>query len=257
MLLSVIMITCTLLCFYFFYQSISGTPSEDALWSVIVLVLVYQLLNYLPIEWPISDELKVWLHPAFFILLAIIFGEDLKKMLSKWGRKLKIKQFLRRNQLSQAAIDELVSGIHLLSKDSIGALIVIQQRADLTSIIRGGIELDSRIESGLLYSIFISNRHNHLHDGAVLIQEDRLTHAAVYLPMTRSMNLEKHLGTRHRAALGTAEETDAIVIAVSEERGTISMAYAGKLFEDIDIRTLKQKLQGLLYKSSLDRLTLY
>jgi diadenylate cyclase len=241
---------------YLFYISISGTPSEDALWSIIAIAIVYEVLSYLPIDWLIFSTVGQWLKPAIFILLTMIFAQDIKRLLSKWGRRIKIKSFLRTHELSQATIDEIVHGVHLLSKSSIGGLIVIQQRADLSSIVRGGIELDARVESGLLYAIFISHRYNHLHDGAALIYEDRITHAAVYLPMTRSMNLDKHLGTRHRAALGISEETDAIVIVVSEERGTVSLAYGGKLMEDVEIRKLKQRLESFVHNSSLDRINI-
>ena len=256
MLVSTLVFLCALAFCYLFYVSISGTPSEDALWSVLTIAIIYEAIAYLPIDWPMFANIAQWIKPAVFILLAMIFAQDIKRLLSKWGRRIKIKSFLRTHQLSQATIDEIVHGVHLLSKKSIGALIVIQQRADLSSIVRGGIELDARVESGLLYAIFISHRYNHLHDGAALIHEDRLTHAAVYLPMTRSMNLDKHLGTRHRAALGISEETDAIVIAVSEERGTVSLAYGGKLTEDVEIRNLKQKLESFVHNSSLDRISI-
>ena len=193
MVVSIVIAICLLIVFYLFYVSILGTPSEDALWSVIYLFIVYKVLSYLPIEWPFSEMMIIWSKPAVFVVLVVIFAADIKKLCSKIGRKFKIRHFLHPRQLSQESLDEIMSAIHLLSKTPTGALIVIQQRADLSSIMRGGIMLDARVESGLLYSIFISHRYNHLHDGAVLIHEDRITHAAVYLPMTRSMKLENPL----------------------------------------------------------------
>jgi diadenylate cyclase len=247
MMITTIFITCCSLIFLFFFlKVVSGTPSEDAFWGAVALIALYQAISLIPIEWPQLKVIEPWLIPGLVIALMVLFTSELKRLLSLCGTQVNWRRFISVSPISHRVIDEVVEATDHLSRNSTGALIVIRQRADLSVFVRGGVELDARVHSGLVYALFISARDNHLHDGAVVIEGDRLTRAASYLPMTRSLNLEQHLGTRHRAALGISEETDAVVIVVSEERGSISVAYGGRLEEAISTDQLSKRLYSLV-----------
>ncbi|MBM4291794.1 MAG: TIGR00159 family protein [Deltaproteobacteria bacterium] len=228
------------------YREVRGTPSEHALWGALALSASYLLLKAL-LGQRLPLNLGAWLGTSWGILVTLLFAEELKRALRRLGEAVNPERlFGGAPRLSQRVMEEVLRATETLSRRSTGALIVVRQRADLSTFVRQGVRLDAEVSAELLYALFISDRDNHLHDGAALIEGERLTRASTYLPMSRALTLNQRLGTRHRAALGLSEETDALVVVVSEERGSVSLAYAGRLEEDLDPTALRRRLQAFV-----------
>ena len=177
------------------------------------------------------------------IVLVILFQPEIRKALEQIGRGTRIN--VRRDEAVEDAnklIDEIIRCLLSLSRRRVGALIVFENKTGLKDIIENGIMLDSKISAGLLENIFEPNTP--LHDGAVVIRGDRIMSAASFLTLTDA-SISHDLGTRHRAALGVSETTDATVLIVSEETGIISMAKSGKLMRHLDQKTLRTVLEAM------------
>ena len=142
-------------------------------------------------------------------------------------------------------INELAHAVQVFTKNKMGALIVLERNTGLNEVIETGIEIGGKVTAELLVNIFIPNTP--LHDGAVVIRNDKIMAAGCFLPLTENPNLSKELGTRHRAALGITEQSDAVSIIVSEETGVISVAVDGKLTRYLDIKTFKEMIKNLLH----------
>jgi diadenylate cyclase len=177
----------------------------------------------------------------------IVFQPELRKALEELGRKnlfMSIVTFDEQKdkdgRFSDKTISEIVKATFELSKEKTGALIVIEQTVSLKEYERTGIIIDSLITSQLLINIFEHNTP--LHDGAVIMRNNRIAAATCYLPLSDNMELSKELGTRHRAAVGISEVTDSLTIIVSEETGRVSIALGGKLIRSVDADYLKSKL---------------
>ena len=188
------------------------------------------------------------------VLLAmiILFQPELRRALDELGRKNYLSRLffksegsktLVENSLSDKTIYELVKTATQLSKDKTGALIVIEYFTPLGEYINTGISIDAVVSSQLLINIFEKNTP--LHDGAVIIQRNRVVAATCYLPLTDNKDIAKTLGTRHRAGLGISEVTDSMTLIVSEETGGISIAHRGKLYHDLDETGLRRQLSKL------------
>ena len=147
---------------------------------------------------------------------------------------------------AKSIVDGIAAAVANMSKTRVGALIVIEKNTGINEIIETGIWLDARLTRELLENIFVPNTP--LHDGAVVIRGDRVAAAGCFLPLTENPNLSKQLGTRHRAALGISESSDALAIIVSEETGVISMASGGRLTRYLDIDGLKNVLSSIYVK---------
>src|SRR6185295_11039634 len=147
---------------------------------------------------------------------------------------------LAKQQKVEQTFGEIVLAVTTLSSRRIGALIVLERLQGLRNYVENGIPLDAFLSYDLLINIFTPDTP--LHDGAVIVQDDRIAAAACFLPLTPNPELSKEYGTRHRAALGVTEETDAVAIVVSEETGTISLAFDGQFLSDLDGRSLKNAL---------------
>jgi diadenylate cyclase len=133
----------------------------------------------------------------------------------------------------------------MLSSRKIGGLIAIEREADLTHYTEEGIQVGANVSKDLLFSIFVPEHQNPLHDGAAVIQKGKVTAAGCVLPLTTSPEVEKSLGTRHRAAIGLSEDTDAAIVIISEETGDISLAHQGELQQDLDANELRDLLQQI------------
>lgn len=164
------------------------------------------------------------------IILAIIFQSDIKRVLFSF-RKNK-KSGVDKNLDLTTTIDELSKGLHELAERRIGALIVIVRQMSIDHLVQIGTELDAKVTSELLNSIFIP--YSPIHDGAVIIQGEKITSAGCFLPLSQNPDIAKSFGTRHRAALGISEQTDVLVLVVSEETGKISIVHDGKITYDAD-----------------------
>ncbi|MCD8046441.1 MAG: diadenylate cyclase CdaA [Clostridiales bacterium] len=182
------------------------------------------------------------------IALAIIFQPELRNALESLGKRNFLGRlfnfdFSRDSSMrfSERTISEITKASYEMGKAKTGALIVIERRERLNEYIRTGISLDSLISSQLLINIFEHNTP--LHDGAVIVREDRIISATCYLPLSDNLDLSKDLGTRHRAALGISEVSDSITVVVSEETGSVSLAIEGTLYRNVDMDFFQNKLR--------------
>lgn len=241
---------------FLFYQIIKWIKNTKAwmLFKGIVVLLVFTLiallLNLTTILWIAEKTLSVGI-----IAVIVVFQPELRRALEQLGRKNILSGFFSSDdpknvnqRFTDNTLHEIVKAAFELSKYKTGALIVIEQEINLSEYIRTGIELDSKLSSQLLMNIFEHNTP--LHDGAVIIRENRIIAATCYLPLSDNMELSKELGTRHRAAVGMSEATDSFTIIVSEETGSISYALNGELFRNISQEELKEKLILVQNKSS-------
>ena len=234
-----------------FGRSVYGTISEDILWGFLAICLIIWIISLTPIDLtPLRDRREILY--VFLLIFIHIFSDDLRRNLRSIGKRINPKILLAPPERpSQTVTDELSHGLFFLARQSMGAIIIVEQRANLNSFIEGGVPINAKLTASLLYAIFNKDNRNPLHDGAVIVRGDQIIMAATFLPMTRSLNLEVHMGARHRAALGISEETDSIVLVVSEERGEVSIAYGGQLYEITDIRQLQIRLKALMTSNAL------
>ncbi|MBC7237399.1 MAG: TIGR00159 family protein, partial [Chloroflexi bacterium] len=181
---------------------------------------------------------------ALLVVVAIILQPELRRALDRLGRAGGLYFWAGRDIELQHVITEVASACQRLAERRHGALIVIERETGLQDHIETGVRLDSLVVSDLLLTIFFPNTP--LHDGAVIIRGDRIMAAACVLPLAEAVVSDTHLGTRHRAAVGITEQTDAISIVVSEETGIISIARNGRIVRHLDERRLTNLLQDLL-----------
>lgn len=177
------------------------------------------------------------------VIVVVIFQHDIRRGLAQFGRASIFTG--ARSYEESAVLEEIVRAGAMLSSRKLGALIAIEREADLSHYAEEGLKLDGVVSKDLLFSLFLPEHQNPLHDGAVVIQKGRIAAAGCFLPLTVSPRVDMTLGTRHRAAIGLSEDTDAAVIVVSEETGVISVAYDGQLYRDLDGADLRALLQQL------------
>ena len=213
----------------------------------IVLILVITQLSGVFQLFTLSYILNKTLQVGF-IALIILFQPELRRALEYIGRTsmFSLSSLDKDVASSQKVIKEISTAVSSLSRQKIGALMIFEIKTGLNEIIDTGVTLNSEISSGLLINIFIPNTP--LHDGAVIIRDYRIAAAGCFLPLTDNNQLSKDIGTRHRAALGMTEKSDAIAVIVSEETGYVSYAIDGKLYRNIQI----EELEKLLAKIYLD-----
>src|SRR5436190_721355 len=220
---------------------IRGTRAAQMALSAGFILLLYFLSEWLQLEtvnWVIRNL-------AAYVVFAIIvlFQADIRRALAHFGRAPFFRYFARAEHADET-IEELVTAATNLAARRIGAIIVLERQIGLRNYIEGGIPLDAMITYDLLSSIFQPG--SPLHDGAVIIQGDRIAAAACFLPLSVNPRVSRDLGTRHRAALGLTEENDAIAIVVSEETGAISVATGGTLDRNVSADALRTRLATLL-----------
>ncbi len=179
------------------------------------------------------------------VIVVIIFQSDIRRALARMGRRPILRG--QRTAKETQTIEEVIKAAGTLAQKRIGALIAFERSAALDEFIERGAEVDARVSKELLHSIFVPSFENPMHDGAVVIREGRIWQAGVFLPMTGSAGGDRTLGARHRAGLGITEETDAVVIVVSEERGAISLCFDGNIVRNLDVSSLRDALYGLFY----------
>ena len=187
------------------------------------------------------------------LVLVILFQPEIRKALEQIGRGARLEKVREDDQdATSRVIEEIVTCVTRLSRRRVGALIVFERRTGLKDIIDNGIAIDAQISAGLLENIFEPNTP--LHDGAVMIRGDRIMSAACILSLTDASGISHDLGTRHRAALGVSETTDALALIVSEETGIISVARGGKLTRHLDAKALRNILEPLYMRSHHQKL---
>ncbi|MGE5329597.1 MAG: diadenylate cyclase CdaA [Deltaproteobacteria bacterium] len=227
---------------YWLIVLVKDTRAYQLIKGIIVLLVATQLSELLKLT-TINYILKNTMTYGVLALL-VVFQPELRRALEQLGRsKFKdifvVDEETKEDKLRKA-IDEIIRSVDVLSKTFTGALIVIERDTMMGDIIRTGIPVNATITAELIVNIFTPNTP--LHDGAVVVREDKIMSAACFLPLTENHDLSKELGTRHRAALGISEVTDSIAVVVSEESGKISMAINGGLTRNLSVDTLKMAL---------------
>jgi len=199
-------------------------------------------------------ETTNWLirNMAGYIVFAVIvlFQSDIRRALAHLGRAPFFRYFAK-VESAEESIEELVVAASMLSTHRIGAIVAIERQIGLRNYIEGGIPLDAVLTYDLIVSIFQTS--SPLHDGAVIVQNDRVAAAACFLPLTVNPRLAKELGSRHRAAIGLTEENDAIAIVVSEETGIISIVSDGQIERGLSVDALKARLRSLVLQRRANR----
>ncbi len=215
---------------------VKGTKAAQMLIGLAVLLLASIVARYfhlITLDWLLQS---FWAY--IVIALVVIFQPEIRRALAKMGETSFLQAFTTAEELK--SIEEIVRAAVSLANRKIGALIVLERETELKDFIEIGVPLDARVSREILLSIF--HPSSPIHDGAAIIRGNRIAAAGCFLPITLTADLKKTLGTRHRAALGITEETDAVAIVVSEETGGISLAMNGKLMEQLDMTALRQAL---------------
>jgi len=183
---------------------------------------------------------------SMVLIIVVIFQGDIRRALMRFGGRA--WWVPGSSAKATSAIEEVIKAATMLAQKRIGGLIVFERDAMLEEFIQRGTLLDSVASKELLYGLFIPSFENPLHDGAVVIRDGRVWQAGAFLPLTTNPDIDRTLGSRHRAALGISEETDAVVVVVSEERGAISLVFNGNMVRDVDAASLRDALPGLLFR---------
>ncbi len=225
---------------------IKGTRAVPMLIGLVVIVILYALSQEAYLDLPTFNWLLEQFIGNLLLIVVVVFQADIRRALTAFGRTQLLSNL--RSGAGAQAIDELVKASTSLAQQTIGALIVVEREADLDPYLEESTRVDAKLSKELLYSLFVPERQNPLHDGAVVVRRNRVEAAGVFLPMSVNPNIDRALGTRHRAALGLSEETDALVIVVSEERGSVSLAWEGDLELDLKPAELRERLTTLMIK---------
>ncbi|RMD85836.1 MAG: TIGR00159 family protein [Candidatus Dadabacteria bacterium] len=225
---------------------IKGTRAAPMLAGLAVVVLVYFISR------PLGLNTVAWLLGNFLssiiLIVIVIFQDEIRRGLTKMGLQPVFGRFSK--PLIGKAVEEISLACARLSKERIGALIVIQRDVGLDEFVEEGVYLDANLDRKLLYSLFV--KESPLHDGAVVIEGGKIKAAGCVLPLSFNPDLDPNLGTRHRAALGLSERSDAVIVVVSEESGGISLVREGRLSRNLDSAMLRDALHRLIATEDQD-----
>jgi diadenylate cyclase len=241
LLLEILDIAIVTLILYQIFKRFRGSPVAQGF-----LAILFVLLIYIVSQWA-SLSTTQWIMNHFlqnvFLILIILFQPEFRRLLSQFSfRRWLPGEGIRRGLIT--TIEEILKAVSHLQQERVGSLIIIERTTTLGSVIETGNRLDALVSAPLLVALF--QRTSPLHDGAVIIAQDRILSAGCFLPIDSETHLPAELGTRHRAAMGISKESDAIVIVTSEEQGTISLVHDGALIFDLSIVELRSRLQVLL-----------
>jgi uncharacterized protein (TIGR00159 family) len=245
-LADIVLVACAL---YYVLLLIKGTRAMQVGMGLALVFLVYQVAKRLGLV--TLHAMLDALLTSLVLIIVVVFQQDIRRALMRFGRRPLLAP--ARTALETQVIEEVVRAATSLAQKRIGALIVFEREALLDEFIEAGTVLDAAVSKELLYSIFIPSYENPMHDGAVIIREGRAHQAGAFLPLTASTKLDKAFGTRHRAAVGLSEETDAAVVVVSEERGSVSLCFNGNIVRSLDAGSLRTALLGLLTRQPRKR----
>jgi diadenylate cyclase len=231
---------------YYILSFVRGTRG----WSIVIgfiVVLMAPALVSTVLELRVLGWLLAHFSVYFAVAVLVIFQPELRRILAHLGNM----QLFASAHEQRENIEVIIKTAERLAEVKIGLLIALEQTHQLREAVESGIEVDCVATPEMLESIFFPN--NAIHDGGVIIKGDRIAYAACIFPLTRRQNLNKSLGTRHRAAIGLSEETDAVVVVVSEENGAISYAYNGHLVRSVTLEALRAFLTSILVKADKPR----
>lgn len=230
---------------YVFYRLIlliRGTRAVSVVYGLLVLLIIYFVAGQFglyTLHWLLAHFLG-----SIFLVVIILFQRDIRKALAEMGAG----RLWRFGKPQDENLDELVLALMDMARRRIGALVVLEMKVPLRDMVEGGVLLDALLTRDLLMTIF--RPETPLHDGAVLLRGGRIAAAGCILPLAVGLKHRANLGTRHRAAIGITEETDAVAVVVSEERGTVSVAIKGRLTSSLDEVRLKRVLSRVVQKRS-------
>jgi diadenylate cyclase len=224
---------------YYLLKLLRGTRALQMLVAIGVLVLFYRGARWARLE--MVEWLLTTMLPYIAIALIILFQPEIRRALSRFGRNVSLMKFASHNP--KAMHDDIVMAAEYFSQNRIGALMVVERQAGLRTYIESGIPLDAKLSYDLLVAIFRPG--SPLHDGAVIVEGSRVAAAGCFLPLSLNPQISKQLGTRHRAAIGVTEDSDAVVVLVSEETGSISIASAGVIDTNLAPEDLSDRLSEM------------
>lgn len=227
-------------CFYKLWLFIRGTRAVHLVKGLVFLLIFAFLANILGLD-TITLILR-YLGAVAVIAFIVLFQPELRRGLARLGEN----PLFASSWKEEEVIEEIVKSANFLSRKKVGALIALERDVGLRNYVETGVEMDSRVSSEFLNTIFMPNTP--LHDGAVIVQRERIAAAGCILPLSEASDMVKMMGTRHLAAIGLTVETDAVVVVISEETGAISVGIGGKLTRDLDGAAL-QKLLLNIYSS--------
>ncbi|HCJ11077.1 MAG TPA: TIGR00159 family protein [Clostridiales bacterium] len=231
---------------YRLFLLIRGTRAVQLVKGLFVLLLVGVAARILELTTVIY--ILDYVQMALIVAVPVVFQPELRRALEQLGRVGRGGLFASAVTLPEAevarVIDDIATACDVLGRNKIGALIVVERETGLKDIAETGTAIDGLVSSAFLINIFVPNAP--LHDGAVIIRGNRVAAAGCFLPLSENPDLSRELGTRHRAAVGMTEQSDALVVVVSEETGWISLANAGKLIRHLDDATLREMLENLM-----------
>jgi diadenylate cyclase len=226
---------------YEFLKLIRGTrAAQMAVGSLLIVALFYisRLAPLQTVNWMIRNML---VYLAFAAI--VIFQSDIRRALAHFGQA-PFFRYLNRQEAADETIEEIVVAATMLAAQRVGAIVAIEREIGLRNYIESGIPLDATLTYDLLMTIF--NPGSPLHDGAVILQDNRIAAAACFLPLTVNPRVSRELGTRHRAAIGLTEENDAVAVVVSEETGQIALAIDGRIERGLTSDALRERLRALV-----------
>ncbi|MDR2901191.1 MAG: diadenylate cyclase CdaA [Treponema sp.] len=227
---------------YKIYDLLVKTQAIQLVRGAIFLALVYGVaffLNLPTIKWLLS-----FLVPVLFMVIAVVFQPELRKIIMRIGQSDFFK-FDNKPRLGQ--LESVITAAEILSEQRRGALVVFPRKVNLKSIIDTGTRLNAELSSSLIITVFEFDTP--LHDGAMIVQNGKITAAGCFLPLSEQQDIRKSFGTRHRAALGMSEQSDAVILVVSEETGAISLAYDAKLYYDLSSIEIQKKMKEIVDKT--------
>jgi diadenylate cyclase len=213
---------------------VRGTRAAHILAGILVLIVIYNLSLWLRLS--LLHSILSYAMPYMAVAVIVLFQSEIRRTLARIGRTRLFGRSFRRRE----TIEEILLALNKLSNERTGALIVMERDIGLRTFIESGVRLDAHISRDLLLCIF--RKEAALHDGAVIVQKDRVSAAACFLPLSMNPALSSKLGTRHRAAIGITEETDCLAIIVSEEDGRISIAAFGEIELDLSTELVGQRI---------------
>ncbi|HLM82182.1 MAG TPA: diadenylate cyclase CdaA [Terriglobales bacterium] len=239
--ISILDIVLVAILIYQFLSLVRGTRAAPMLVGVAALGLAFyfaRLGELRTLNWLLSTLL-----PYVVFALIVVFQSEIRHALANLGSRISL---MRASRSVADVYDDIVLAANLFSQNQTGALIVIEREIGLRTYIESGVALDARLSYDLLATVFRPSAP--LHDGAVIVQRDRIAAAACFLPLSMNPVLSTQLGTRHRAGIGITEETDAVAVIISEETGTISLAVAGSIERELTVERLRERLSALLHR---------
>ena len=227
---------------YLMLKNARAATLGKGLLVLVGFMVICRWLNLHVISWLLEKSMTV-----IMVALPVVFQPELRRALEQIGRG---KLFHKSSELDEQELEEMLDSVahatKIMSKNKVGALMVFERATGLVERIETGVPVDGLVSSGLIQNIFVKDTP--LHDGAIIIRGNRIVAACCLLPLTENRNLSQELGTRHRAAIGMSEQSDAMVLVVSEETGTISIARNGELMRYLTVDDVKDILRTAIFK---------